>query len=355
MTVGNGASATIDVQLNVPQGLNVIGPGLLTLATNVTLGATVNGYVEIAQNASNTATLVQTGGTLTTFSIAQSWAVGNGPGVMLGGADNSATSATYTLSGGTLITPNIGCVTENFGVNPAVLVPPSTDGATAILNLNGGVLQASDNDSVDPNALAEGSAHLIFNTTHTYVQAGGAVISTGYANSISVPLEHSPAGPGVDGGLTKMGTGTLNLLAASTYTGPTVVQAGILACATAASLGGNSVTIVPGAQLQLEFTGTATVYQLFTNGSATSVPPGVYGSTASGAAHADDTDFVPGSTGKLTVLGAITAGEKPSFTSSAFTGAAGNGSLLLQGTGSIWAALIWCWAAPTWRPLWPIG
>ena len=155
VTVASGASGTIDAVMSLAQGLNVVGPGVLTLATNVTLGATISGYLEIAQNASNTATVVQTGGTLTTFSVAQSWAVGNGPGVMLGGADDTATSATYTLSGGTLITPNIGCVTENFGVNPAVLVPPATYGATAILNFNGGVLQASDYDSVDANAIGK--------------------------------------------------------------------------------------------------------------------------------------------------------------------------------------------------------
>jgi hypothetical protein len=330
----NGASATINAVLSLSQGLNVVGPGTLTLATNVTLGATINGYVEIAQNASSTASVVQTGGTLTTFSIAQSWASGNGPGVMLGGADNSATSASYSLSGGTLITPNIGCVTENFGVTPNVLVPPSTRGATAILYLNGGVLQASDNDSVDANALAEGSAHLIFNTTHTYVQTGGAIIDTvGYSDSIAVPLEHYPGGPGLDGGLIKLGAGTLSNLTTVTYTGPTVVSNGILACETLTSLGGNSVTIVPGAKLQLDYTGTIEVYALTTNG--TSVPPGVYGSTASGAAHADDTDFVPGSKGTLTVLGTITTGETPKFTSTAFTGSAGNGNLVLSGTGGI--------------------
>ncbi|HXR06567.1 MAG TPA: autotransporter-associated beta strand repeat-containing protein, partial [Candidatus Acidoferrum sp.] len=240
----------------------------------------------------------------------------------------------YSLSGGTLITPNIGCVTENFGVTPNVLVPPATDGATAILYLNGGVLQASDNDSVDANALAEGSAHLIFNTTHTYVQTGGAIINTaGYLDSIAVPLEHYPGGPGVDGGLIKLGFGTLTLLNTATYTGPTVVSNGILACETLASLGGNSVTIVPGAQLQLDYTGTIEVYALTTNG--ISVPPGVYGSTASGAAHADDTDFVPGTKGTLTVLGTVTTGETPKFTSTAFTGSSGNGNLVLSGTGGI--------------------
>ncbi len=133
--------------------------------------------------------------------------------------------------------------------------------------------------------------------------------------------------------MTKLGAGTLSLLKTATYTGPTVVSNGILACETLASLGGNSVIIISGAQLQLDYTGTIEVYALTTNG--TSVPPGVYGSTASGAAHKDDTDFVPGTTGTLTVLGTVTVPETPKFTSTGFNGAAGTGNLVLSGTGGI--------------------
>jgi hypothetical protein len=333
--VGGSGTLLLSNTVNLNGAFTVNGPGTLVLSSNVTLGGTTSSYLEVNPNGVNSSvTVVQTGGTVTTFSVAQSWSQANGPGVMLGGASTN-TTAIYTLSGGTLITPNIGCVTENFAVTPNVLVPPSVQGATAILNLNGGVIQASDNDSTDIYAVAEGSDHLIFNTSHTYVQVGGAIINTaGFNDSIAVPLEHYPYGPAVDGGLTKMGFGTLSNLYTATYTGPTVVSNGILACETATSLGGNSVTIVPGAQLQLDFTGTTKVYQLITN-NGSPVPPGVYGSTASGAAHKDDTDFVPGTTGTLTVLGTITIPETPSFTSTSFVGSTGTGSLVLKGTGGV--------------------
>jgi hypothetical protein len=336
-TVSGSATLALANDVTLNGYFNAFGPGTVLLGSNVNLAQTATSYLQVAPNGSSTATVAITGGTFTTYTIAQSWSQANGPGVMLGGADNSATAATLNLNGGTLITPNIGCVTENFGVTPPVLVPPSADGATAIVNLNGGVLQASDNDSVDGDAISEGSAHLIFNTTHTYIGGGGAFINTaGFKNSIAVPLEHSPAAPVIDGGLTKMGSGTLSNLYAATYTGPTVVQQGILEIAQATGLGINTLTINPGAQLQPDYAGTAQVYQLNLNGA--NVAPGVYGSTASGAANADDTDFVPGTKGTVTVLGAVVTGNgTPNITSSTLTGSVsgGTGKLNLAGTGGI--------------------
>ena len=318
------------------EGLNKTGNGTLNLAGNVNIGGTVlqvaggtlelsgtvnasTDFLQIAPNGGTTGIVTQNGGTLTTIPAAQSWYNGNGPGVMLGGADNSATFATYNLNGGVLITPSIGCVTED-----TYIVPPSAHGATAILNLNGGVLQASDNDSLDGIAIAEGSAHLIFNTTHTWVQAGCAVINTaGFTYSIAVPLEHFPGAPAVDGGLTKMGAGTLMLLTNSTYTGPTRVQSGVLACEVIDSLGGNSVDITDGAKLQLDFAGTKTVYTLTTNGGSAK-PLGTYGATCSGAANIDDVHFA--GTGTLTV---VAAPVSPSIASTVINA----GVLILQGTG----------------------
>ncbi len=333
-TVSGSGTLTLANDVTLNGYFNAFGPGTVLLGSNVNLAQTTTSYLQVAPNGSSTAAVTIAGGTFTTYAVAQSWSQANGPGVMLGGADNSATSATLNLNGGTLVTPNIGCVTEN---STPVLVPPSADGATAIVNLNGGVLQASDNDSRDGDAISEGSAHLIFNTTHTYVGGGGAFINTaGFNNSIAVPLEHSPAAPVIDGGLTKMGTGTLSNLYAATYTGPTVVQQGILEIAQATGLGINTLTISPGAQLQPDYAGTAQVYQLNLNGA--NVVPGVYGSTASGAAHADDTDFVPGTKGTVTVLGAVVTGNgTPNITSNTLTGSigAGTGRLNLVGTGGI--------------------
>jgi len=266
------------------------------------------------------------GGSLATTAGSQSWfgGLGAGPGIMLGGADNSATHATFDLNGGTLMTPNIGSVFETGGV---IVLP--ANGATAVLNLNGGVFQATDSDSADPNAIAEGSDHLIFNTTHTYVKAGGAIFTNtlGLSNSIAVPVEHYPTGPVVDGGLTKQGAGILTLTMPSTYTGPTRVQAGVLVCSNSASLGGNSVDITDGATLALDFAGTTAVYKFTTNGGAPKAP-GTYGATGSGAANIDDTHFT--GTGTLTVLGTPTT---PRITGTATV--SGGSTITLTGTGGV--------------------
>jgi autotransporter-associated beta strand protein len=76
------------------------------------------------------------------------------------------------------------------------------------------------------------------------VKAGGAIIDTnGHAISITEPLS---AGEANDGGLTKLGDGTLTLTGDSTYTGDTVVAAGILSIAGSIT---SNVTVDAGASL----------------------------------------------------------------------------------------------------------
>src|SRR5581483_4437028 len=76
------------------------------------------------------------------------------------------------------------------------------------------------------------------------VQLGGAVIDDGgQAITIGEPLQHDDTlGIAPDGGLTKLGAGTLNLATTNTYTGPTLIGAGTLALNGGASLS-NSSTI----------------------------------------------------------------------------------------------------------------
>ena len=72
------------------------------------------------------------------------------------------------------------------------------------------------------------------------VGEGGAVISTEEVPSgvctLSAALTHDPALAGADGGLVKKGAGTLALSGANTYTGPAVVEEGVLQALNDASL-----------------------------------------------------------------------------------------------------------------------
>ncbi len=100
---------------------------------------------------------------------------------------------------------------------------------TGILNLNGGTLRATGT-----------STAFIANLTAINVQAGGAIIDTqAFTDTLKQPLLHATAlGATPDGGLTKVGSGTLILgttaalqaanAFTSTYTGPTKVTGGTI-------------------------------------------------------------------------------------------------------------------------------
>jgi autotransporter-associated beta strand protein len=142
----------------------------------------------------------QTGGTLNASG-----------GVVLGltasGNKSSPVSGTYNLSGGLLVTQGIS--------------QSQVGNVTGVLNLNGGVIQAN----------ATGT-NLITGLSSAYVQNGGAIFNTSsYSVSLSQPLLHSPGASTIDGGLTKIGSGTLSLVSQSSYTGATNISKGTLTLA----------------------------------------------------------------------------------------------------------------------------
>jgi Concanavalin A-like lectin/glucanases superfamily len=339
VTLRSNASPAIDVPLTSSAGVNVTGTGSLTITNGLTLGSTATSMLRLAVATNDNVTFTQAGGTIVPFIDAQNWTTaGVGPGVMLGGFVNGPFNVTYNLNGGTLQTPSIGCVTDAAGK----IVAPSTYGATAILNLNGGTIQATESDTYaaglstdDAIADTEGSAHLIFNTTHTYIGSNGVTINPeGYTTSIAVPLEHSPTGPDIDGGFTLTGSGYLTNLFFATYTGLTKVTGNsVLVSTLPNSIGGNLLDVDDGSTIQLNFTGTQYVYQL-TENSGSPLPAGTYGASGSGATHIDS-HFA--GTGTVTVLGNLTTPQKPNFTGSGFTGSisAGTGSIVLSGTGGV--------------------
>lgn len=94
-------------------------------------------------------------------------------------------------------------------------------GIDAVLNFNGGTLQARQDSTTFLAALGQFTAN---------VQAGGARVDTQTFNvTIAAPLAHDGAlGATADGGLTKLGTGALTLAGSNTYTGGTSINNGMI-------------------------------------------------------------------------------------------------------------------------------
>jgi fibronectin-binding autotransporter adhesin len=253
-------------------GLVIVGPGsqlIVSGSGNVT-SAGAN-YVDVDGSAASPATLTVAGGSIDlnggivgfggTGIINQSdgAVLSTSPAqpVILGG--NATSIGTYNLSGGTFSTPNYlsvglngtGVVNQSggsFSANELLLgyhigsrgtynfdggtVTVSVIGAspgTSTLNFNGGVLRAAvDNTDFIPGVTAAN------------VRGGGAVIDTnGHAITIGQALVHSTQGgdPEIDGGLIKLGSGTLTLTGANTFTGDVTIRAGTVKAANASFLG----------------------------------------------------------------------------------------------------------------------
>ncbi|HWC60300.1 MAG TPA: autotransporter-associated beta strand repeat-containing protein, partial [Verrucomicrobiae bacterium] len=140
----------------------------------------------------------------------------------------------FTLGGGRLICTNIS-------------VGSGSANGSGTLILNGGILQPGTNTA----ALFKQN-NLVPLTNN--VQAGGAIFDTaGFNATVNWPLQTDPAlGGAPDGGLVKLGNGTLTLSSPNTYNGNTLVGGGTLLInslqgpglvivSNGATLGGNGV------------------------------------------------------------------------------------------------------------------
>jgi fibronectin-binding autotransporter adhesin len=235
--VANGVNPIVAYQNTENAALSVSGTGSFTTDGTLTLsqnggtgtidlsgsGAITAGALILAENAQGTGgegDVLQTGGTLTTPSVAIS------PGSPSG-------AATYGLYAGILATGAI-----------------SGGGFSSLFDFAGGTLQATADN-----------AQLFTGVNTVQIANAGAIINTnGHSDTIVVPL--IPAISSV-GGLTKQGAGTLTLAATPTYTGPTSVEAGTLLLASDL-LSSSLISISPGATLE------------YSNASNLSINPGTY-------------------------------------------------------------------------------
>ena len=266
-------------------GIYVQGGSTLSITGSTTIGGTgtINGFMTVGNNTAGNGTVtVLPGGTLTINGNAASSPntifgqlastgeldvnggnviVGPGTGLIFGNAD-AAAAGTLNVNSGT-ITVNSNGVAGSDG--SAIMLGRENATAVGTINLNGGTL-ATDREIVcnGSGAGAAGSAYFNFNggtlqalanqadwlrsnvsfstanvnqaaLTAVTVQAGGAVIDS---NGYSVAINNVLAGfGGADGGLKKIGAGTLTLSGVNTYNGGTTISGGILSVASDSNLG----------------------------------------------------------------------------------------------------------------------
>ena len=172
-----------------------------------------NSQVTMSQYYGRPSTIDQSGGLVTFYSDAGMTPGGTG-GILING--NGAGNMVYNLNGGTLNMPPMSYTPNQAG---------AYGGGSGVFNFNGGVLQTSES-SGDYLLGLTGTNGLELTTN---VGAGGAIIDTqGNAVTINNNLLSS-TGTLADGGLTKIGAGTLTLSGtADTYNGGTFVDAGTL-------------------------------------------------------------------------------------------------------------------------------
>jgi autotransporter-associated beta strand protein len=203
-------------------------------------------------------------------------------GVLLSGAN--------TYSGGTVLSGaangNVFCMMNSAGPAGA---PTSGTFGTGPVTFNGsGTRSTAGADTTVGNPIIF-AADTTFPTlaSEKSLTFNGPVTLTNGTRTLTVNIGATVAGKSLtlagaigDGGngygLTKAGTGVLNLTGINTYTGNTTVKAGTLSISNACLAAGSTISISNSAVLNLAFSTTNTVTGLITNG--VSLTNGVYSS-----------------------------------------------------------------------------
>ena len=218
-------------------GIGNAGPGSLNVSAGSLSIANGNVFYVGFSNASGNGTLTVSGTGLVTLGTPN---VGTGNNIVFG---QGSSSGTINLNGGTLNSA------RNF----------ITTGGTSVFNFNGGKLQAGFT-----------STSFLSGLTTTNVRNNTSTIDTnGFDITIGQSLSHSAiAGDNAtDGGLIKIGAGTLTLSTAGSYNGGTTLTAGTVSPGADTALGSGAITFNGGT---LSVNGRTLANNLVANASTTS-------------------------------------------------------------------------------------
>lgn len=289
---------------------------LVTGTMNLNNGATVNSEgdvtVAFAGNGSSQGTLnVNTGAVLNVATTTKRWMIVNQWDTVKGAVNvdggtinlNANTDLRFSIGNGTgasVVNLNSGAITawsgNKSGAGATSVVDLNNNagsGANNTFNLNGGTLTVAQVVTVNNSGTAtfnfNGGTLKAAGASANFVDLGGAgqtakVLAGGAvidSNGFDVTIPQALVDGGGGGGLTKQGLGTLVLSGANTFTGDISVQGGTLSLTSAFIDDTADVSLVTGAVLDLNFSGTDTIGSLLINGVSQAV--GTYGAVGSGA------------------------------------------------------------------------
>lgn len=262
VTVGGNAATGLRIH-KTGSPLHIYGGGVLTIAQNgmvrtesggdlilndgTTVEVTAGGQFNASRNlyigndldtlddSTGNAHLILNGGS----TITRTGSVGGD--LILGGASGTAN---LTLKNGGTFTTHVASPTGVIyaGDGNIQLETGGTLSTRRISKKTGATGNASihfDGGTLAVNALAGGTNSFIGTDINSLIVSnGGAIIHThSFDATIQIALTHDSAGAAKDGGLTKLGNGTLTMDVANTHTGATIIRGGTLKSNTLAVLG----------------------------------------------------------------------------------------------------------------------
>jgi autotransporter-associated beta strand protein/T5SS/PEP-CTERM-associated repeat protein len=234
--------------------LNISDGGVVTNVHRIWVGA--NGW-----NNSSNSVVVSGGGRFHARLSASAIGQGN--------ANGGQNYNSFTVGGVNGVTSAASLA--DFGSQTLVVGDLGTKQNACIINA-GGVLRSGTISLNDPSSRLEidggvVSVSLINGVGTNYLGNGGAFFDNGAGNTaVSNAIRNAT---GCNGGLTKRGAGTLTLSGTNTYSGTTAVSNGVLKVTHNQALPAATdvyIASASGAKLELAFTGTNTVRQLYVDG-----------------------------------------------------------------------------------------